>query len=50
MIFYSVAMIAAGTLAAIGYAQHDVRYALGAGLIVGLAWTYDALLRCGPPE
>ena len=47
---YTAAMIIAGTLAAIGYALHDVRYALGAGLIVGLAWTYDALLRCGPPE
>ena len=49
MIFYS-ALISAVLLAAIGYAQHDVRYALGAGLIVGLAWTYDALLDNGPPE
>ena len=47
---YTAALISAALLAAIGYAQHDVRYALGAGLIVGLAWTYDALLRCGPPE
>ena len=50
MIFYSVAMIIAGTLAAIGYASFDIRFGLAAFLVAAIGWLYDFLLDNGPPE
>ena len=47
---YTAAMIAAGTLAAIGYASFDIRFGLAAFLVAAIGWLYDFLLDNGPPE
>ena len=50
MIFYSVAMIAAGTLAAIGYASFDIRFGLAAFLVAAIGWLYDLCSTTARPN